>query len=272
VGYSAGHVSKNSRATQRFVTVNLHSSKGGAGPPVILLHGLFGSGNNLGALARALHDSHSVFTVDLPNHGRSDWLEDATLSAMADSVHDWMHHQGLPSAQFVGHSLGGKVAMQLALSHPDRVSALVVADIAPVEYPPHHDGVFAALDAVAAAACDSRAAAAQLMALHLPEEPVIQFLLASLRRDADGIYRWRFNLEGLKRGYAALRAEPVEHAPYCGPVLFIKGGDSNYIKEVHRSHILHLFPDAAMKIMPGCGHWLHAERPNLFNSLVRRFL
>ena len=272
MGYSAGHVSKNSRATQRFVTVNLHSSKGGEGPPVILLHGLFGSGNNLGALARALHDSRSVFAVDLPNHGRSDWLEDATLVAMADSLRDWMLHQGIRSAQFVGHSLGGKVAMQLALSQPHLVSALVVADIAPVAYPAHHDEVFAALEAVAAAACDSRAAAAQLMALHLQEDQVIQFLLTSLRRDTDGIYRWRFNLRGLKRGYAGVRAEPEMRAPFGEPVLFIKGGDSNYIQEAHRSHILHLFPAATMKIMPGCGHWLHAQRPSLFNSLVRRFL
>lgn len=239
---------------------------------MVLLHGLFGAGNNLGALARALQGSCSVFTVDLPNHGRSDWLEDATLPSMADCLRDWMLHQGLTSAQFVGHSLGGKVAMQLALSQPQRVSALVVADIAPVEYPPHHNEVFDALDAVAAAACDSRAAAAQRMALHLQEDEVIQFLLTSLRRDSDGIYRWRFNLEGLKRGYGAVRAEPAAKAPYPGDVLFIKGGDSNYIQEKHRSHILHLFPRAAMKIMPGCGHWLHAQRPSLFNSLVRRFL
>ena len=239
---------------------------------MILLHGLFGAGNNLGALARALHDKRSVFTVDLPNHGRSDWLADATLSSMADCLRDWMLHHGIPSAQFVGHSLGGKVAMQLALSQPQLVSALVVADIAPVEYPPHHNEVFAALDAVAAAACGSRASAAQLMAPHLQEEQVVQFLLTSLRRDSDGVYRWRFNLEGLKRGYAAVRAEPVTRSPYGAPVLFIKGGDSNYIQEAHRNQILHLFPEADMKIMPGCGHWLHAQRPSLFNSLVRRFL
>jgi len=239
---------------------------------VVLLHGLFGSGNNLGALARALQDCRCVFTVDLPNHGRSDWMEEATLPAMADCLRDWMLHRGIHSAQIVGHSLGGKVAMQLALSQPQLVSALVVADIAPVEYPPHHNEVFDALDAVAAAACDSRAAAAQLMARHLAEDQVVQFLLASLRRDSDGVYRWRFNLEGLKRGYAAVRAEPDMRAPYRGPVLFIKGGDSKYIMEAHRSHILHLFPGAAMKIMSGCGHWLHAQRPSLFNSLVRRFL
>ena len=100
----------------------------------------------------------------------------------------------------------------------------------------------------------------------------MQFLLSSLRRDPDGVYRWRFNLEGLRRGYGAVRSAPVATAPYRGPVLFIRGGDSDYIQEGHRSQILHLFPQAALKVMPGCGHWLHAQRPSLFNSLVRRFL
>jgi len=254
------------------MAVKLHSTLRGKGPPVVLLHGLFGSGSNLGALSRALQDSFSVYSVDLPNHGDSDWLEDADLASTASAVAGWLSHQGLARAQFVGHSLGGKVAMQLALAQPGQVAALVVADIAPVTYPPHHDAVFAALDAVAAGQCPSRQAAAELMGRHLREEQVIQFLLSNLRRDDTGIYRWRFNLEGLKRGYAAVRAEPLSQRSFPGPVLFIKGGDSDYIRAEHRSHILSLFPRAAMKIMPGCGHWLHVQRPSLFNSLVKRFL
>ena len=141
------------------MTVHLHHTCSGDGPPVVLLHGLFGSGNNLGALARALADRRRVYSVDLPNHGRSYWLEDATLATMASAVASWMKHQGLHCAQFVGHSLGGKIAMQLALAQPQLLSALVVADIAPVDYPPHHDAVFAALEAMAAAArCRPKAA------------------------------------------------------------------------------------------------------------------
>ena len=254
------------------MTVNLHFSRTGQGPAVILLHGLFGSGNNLGALARALQDRFTVYSLDLPNHGRSEWLEDAGLEAMADGLARWMLHHGLAEARLAGHSLGGKVAMQLALSRPHHVAALVVADIAPVAYPPHHDQVFAALDAVAAGSCRSRQEAARMMADHLAEEEVIQFLLTSLQRDSDGSYSWRFNLDGIKRDYHAVRAEPAATAPYQGPVLFIKGGESDYIREEHRTHILSLFPHAGMKIMPGCGHWLHAQRPSLFNSLVTRFL
>jgi esterase len=254
------------------VSAGLNFSQMGEGPPLVLLHGLFGSGANLGGVARALADSHSVFSLDLPNHGRSPWLENATLERMAAQVTGWMDQQDLANARFLGHSLGGKVAMQLALSRPGRVSALVVADIAPVDYPPGHDSIFVALDAVAAAGCESRQAAAAIMREHLAEEDVIQFLLTSLRRDADGHYHWRFNLAGLHRDYTAARAAPRASAPYSGPVLFIKGGESSYITEAHREAILRLFPRAVLKILPGCGHWLHAERPDLFNSLVRRFL
>jgi len=250
----------------------LHFTRGGSGPPVVLLHGLFGAGGNLGALARTLQERFDVYSLDLPNHGRSGWLEPADLPAMAGCLRHWMDEQQLPSASFVGHSLGGKVAMQLALEHADRVAALVVADIAPVVYPPHHDAVFAALDAVVAGHCTSRAQAAELMAAHIEEEGVIQFLLMSLQRGTDGIYRWRFNLEGIKKGYQAVRAAPLAEQAYAGPVLFIKGGESNYILEEHRQSILNLFPGAKVKTMPGCGHWLHAQQPRLFNSIVSRFL
>ncbi len=254
------------------MTAKIHSSSIGQGPSVVLLHGLFGSGNNLGALARSLQDRYQVHSVDLPDHGRSGWQDASDLASMAASLRHWMQHQGVRSARFVGHSLGGKIAMQLALDHPSLVEALVVADIAPVAYPPRHDAVFAALDAVVARPCRSREEAAEVMAEHLQEAGVIQFLLMSLRRGPDDSYTWRFNLEGIRGGYASLREAPGAASPYGGPVLFIKGGDSDYIREAHRTHILALFPAAQVKIMPGCGHWLHAERPSLFNGIVGRFL
>jgi len=254
------------------MALKLHFTRNGTGPPVVLLHGLFGAGGNLGALARALQESFEVYSVDLPNHGRSNWLEHADLSTLAACLRQWMDEQQLAHASFVGHSLGGKVAMQLALEHAGRVDALVVADIAPVVYPPHHDAVFAALDAVVAGQCTSRQRAAELMAAHIEEEGVIQFLLMSLQRGADGIYSWRFNLEGIKAGYQAVRAAPLAEQAYGGPVLFIKGGDSNYILEEHRQSILNLYPRAKVKAMPGCGHWLHAQQPRLFNGIVSRFL
>ncbi|RLQ21539.1 alpha/beta fold hydrolase [Seongchinamella sediminis] len=250
----------------------IRHSTTGEGPPVVLLHGLFGAGGNLGALARSLARRYTVLSIDLPNHGRSAWLEQASLARMAQVVSEWMDGEGITRAALVGHSLGGKVAMEIALSQAERCAAAVIADIAPVSYPPHHDRVFAALDAVHAARVTSRQQAAELMAAHLAEEGVIQFLLMSLQRGEGGVYDWRFNLAGLKRDYDAVRAEPDVDQPFSGPVLFVKGGASDYILPAHRERVLALFPRAEVKVMPGCGHWLHAEQPELFNGIVGRFL
>jgi esterase len=250
----------------------LHAKRAGQGPAVILLHGLFGSGANLGALARSLREEFAVFSPDLPNHGRSCWSVNPDLPGMADSLCRWMDEEGLSRAHLVGHSLGGKIAMLLALRYPGRIESLVVADIAPVNYTAHHDGVFAALAAVADGQCASREEAARLMAPHLKEDAVIQFLLTSLQRDAQGQYGWRFDLEGIRAAYPALLAAPQGEQSYPGPVLFIKGGDSDYIQAQYWPAITSFFPAATVKVMPDCGHWLHAEKPQLFNGIVGRFL
>lgn len=258
------------------MTINLHYSALGVekrqAPAVVLLHGLFGMGSNLGALARSLSEDFRVYSVDLPNHGKSDWLEPFNIPNMADCVGQWMAQQNLAHAHFVGHSLGGKVAMQLALHHSARVDSLSIADIAPVSYPRHHDDVLRALTAVAAAECQSRTEATDVMAQTLDEESLVQFLLMSISRDSQGIYRWRFNLQGIIEHYGAIGAGLEADAPFNPSVLFIKGGDSDYILPEHRGAISRLFPSAAVKIMPGCGHWLHAQRPSMFNGIVRRFL
>ena len=254
------------------MSVKLHATVRGDGPDVVLLHGLFGMGNNLGALARSLADHYTVHSLDLPNHGRSGWVPSAGLSVMADGVAGWLAGQGLNSVSVVGHSLGGKVGMELALSRPELIRSLLVADIAPVAYSPSHDAVFAALSAVVTTPCSSRQEAADRMAAHLGEQDVIQFLLGSLYCAADDGYQWRFNLEGLRSDYHALREAPAATGPYLGPVLFIKGGESDYLLETHRERINTMFPRASLKVMAGCGHWLHVEKPELFNRLVKRFL
>ena len=239
---------------------------------MVLLHGLFGQGNNLGALARALRDRYQVYSVDLPNHGRSGWLDEMQLSSLTAGLVAWLDAQTLHGIRLVGHSLGGKVAMQIALDQPARVAALAVADIAPVAYPARHDTVLAALSAVEEAGCSSREEAAGIMSGFIEEEGVSQFLLMSLARGDDGRYRWRFNLEGIRRGYGAVRKAPASASPYPGPTLFIKGENSDYIQAAHRESISGLFPAAELKVMAGCGHWLHAEQPRLFNGIVGRFL
>lgn len=247
-------------------------SVAGEGPDVILLHGLFGMGNNLGSLSRSLQQHYRVHSLDLPNHGRSAWTDNMVLGELAAAVSRWMDHRHLEMAHFVGHSLGGKVAMQLALDEPYRVDALVVADIAPVAYPSRHDKVFAALEAVDQAACESRNQAAAILAEHISETPVIQFLLLSLSRGEDGVFRWRFNFPVLRDCYHQVQAGVPAQEPFRGRTLFIRGGASDYILPDHEPAIRERFPQAEISELPGCGHWLHVEQPGPFNALVQRFL
>lgn len=247
-------------------------SVAGEGPDVVLLHGLFGMGNNLGALSRSLQDHYRVHSLDLPNHGRSAWTDNMELGELAAAVARWMDHRQLQGAHFVGHSLGGKVAMQLALDEPYRVDALVVADIAPVAYAPHHDQVFAALAAVDRSACESRNQAAAIMSEYLREDSVIQFLLLSLSRGEDGVFRWRFNYPVLRDCYDQVRAAVPAQMPFTGRTLFIRGGASDFVLPEHEPAIRERFPQAEIRELSNCGHWLHVEQPGPFNALVREFL
>jgi esterase len=243
---------------------------GAEGDWVLLMHGLFGSGDNLGTLGKTLAATHRVALVDLRNHGRSPHRAAMDLPLLAADVAALQDRLGIASCALVGHSLGGKVAMELALNAPERVSALVVADIAPVAYAPQHDAIFAALRAIEPAALDSRRAADAQLAQFVPEEPVRQFLLKSLYRDDAG-FHWRFNVPALLARSAQLGAAPGGR-PYAGPTLFIKGELSRYIEPEYRAAMRAAFPRHRLETIAGAGHWLHGEKPALFNALVQNFL
>jgi esterase len=193
------------------------------------------------------------------------------LQSLAAAITAYVDEHCDAAPTVVGHSLGGKVAMQMALSVPDKLLRLVVADIAPVQYSPSHDAVFAAIDAVAAASPETRSQAAGLMRSFLKEEGVVQFLLLSLRREPNGHYVWRFNYAALRENYAHLLAAPVG-PPFLGPALFVYGGESSYVDEAGMSAAKSLFPAARFEAIAGTGHWLHAEKPEEFNRLVGEFL
>jgi len=263
------------------MSVPLHTRiLGEGGVPVLLIHGLFGSGDNLGALARELAGDRTVVLVDLRNHGQSPHVDFLDLAAMADDILALQEKLGFGAGDFsqcginqfdiVGHSLGGKVAMQLALNFPQAVRRLVVADIAPVAYAPGHDAVFAALSAVDLRSVERRGDADAMMAPYLTDLSLRQFLLKGLYRDEGG-YHWRFNLPALKVNYAAIRAAPSGN-PFTGPTLFIKGELSDYITAEHEPTLRHWFPNFEFRIIAGAGHWLHGEKPAEFNSLVKAFM
>ena len=251
--------------------IELHAKVNGSGTPVLLLHGLFGSLENLGVVARHLAHHHEVHALDLRNHGRSPHVEPMNYEVMTADVIHYLNSRGLSAVRVLGHSMGGKVAMTLALQHPQRVSHLAVADIAPVTYGRHHDDVFAALAELDLAILPSRQAADALLAHFIPEPAVRLFLLKNLVKSGAGCFQWRLNLSAITRHYPALlQGQHAEH-PYDGPVLFIKGGLSDYIRPAYQAHTLALFPSARLRIIPAAGHWLHAEKPQLFSRLVQQF-
>ena len=245
----------------------------GDGPALILIHGLFGDMNNLGMLARELINSGEwqVIQLDVRNHGRSFHSPEMDYPSMAEDIIGLMDELQLSSAVFIGHSMGGKIAMQLALSAPQRVSGLIVADIAPVAYASHHQNVFAALSQLETQRPNSRKVADQLIQPLLPDLGVRQFLLKNLVFTQTGM-KWRMNLAAVRANYAKILDWPATERSYNGPTLFIKGADSDYILPHYQSQTLAQFPAATAKIIGNTGHWLHAEKPRLFNRLVAQFL
>lgn len=251
--------------------IELNARVTGQGEPVILLHGLFGSLENLGGIARQLAAHYEVHSLDLRNHGRSPHTEQLNYDVMAEDVLRYMDLHDIQRPRVLGHSMGGKVGMTLALKAPQRIRQLVVADIAPVHYGAHHDGVFSGLAAIDLKTLTSRQQADECLQRHVPEMPVRQFLLKNLVKSGEGGFQWRLNLPTIIRHYdQILQGQHAEH-PYTGPVLFIKGGLSDYIKPGYQEHTATLFPNAQLKIIPGTGHWLHADKPELFARLVLRF-
>ncbi len=250
---------------------SLRAVSGGKGRDVILLHGLFGQGSNLRGIARALEPHFRVHCLDLPDHGRSPWLASASLEAYANAVVAWMNSNHIDESDVIGHSLGGKVAMQLALGGIARVRRLVVADIAPVRYPADHAEILAVLARVEAGGCTSRAAAESLMVDVVPDPGVRAYLLMSLTGSAGG-YRWRFNLAGLAAGYEQLRAAPAGQEQCQTPTLFLRGGESGYITADHMSEISRRFPQSRVQLVPDAGHWLHVDQPELVCDVIQRYL
>ena len=250
----------------------LHTETLGSGPDIIFLHGLFGAGDNWRSVGRALSEHYRVHLIDLPNHGRSDWLDEPELSTLASIVNDWIKQQGIQQYHLLGHSMGGKVAMQLALNpHDGELQKLIIVDISPKEYPPHHQDIFKALREADLSQLKDRKAVDDAIAHLVTDTGVRQFLLKSLYKK-DGQLAWRFNFKTLEEKYQAVACAPTVTQPWQKPTLFIKGMNSNYITEADRSLIMELFPKAQAKVIEGAGHWPHAEKTTAFIKILTNFL
>lgn len=269
------------RVCEALPVTELHTtSYGEHGDRVLFLHGLFGQGRNWTQFAKALAADHRVLLVDLPDHGRSAWTDGFDFLEVADRIAGLL--QESDPVALVGHSLGGKVAMVLALRHPRLVQRLCVVDVAPVPYAHASEftGYIDAMSGIDLDAIEQRADADAAIAAAVPNEVVRSFLLQNLRRETspDGAsgWRWQVNLGGIRRDLAEIGGWPAEDlagiAPYDGPVLWIGGERSHYVTEEYVPAMDRLFPHNRRVTIKNAGHWVHSEQPEVFGEVLRRFL
>jgi esterase len=256
------------------VTVALAAAEYGEGKPLAILHGLFGAGRNWASIAQRLAAHHRVVAFDLRNHGASPWAESMDYPAMAEDVRAALAARGYDRAALIGHSMGGKVAMTLALADPSAVERLVVADVAPAAYPPRHLAHVRAMRALDLAGVRRRGEADSRLAPLIPDAAERAFLLQNLVFDEDRRAHWRLNLAAIEEAMPRLVDFPAvpEGTRYPGPALFIAGGRSDYLQPAHEPAIRQLFPAAEIARIDNAGHWLHAEQPAAFLTVVEPFL
>ena len=248
----------------------------GQGRPLVILHGLFGTLDNWQSLARrwATEAGLRVISVDLRNHGRSFHSSEHTYALMAQDVLELFDHLQLGAdTTLMGHSMGGKVAMRLALDHPARLARLIVVDIAPrFSDMAHQDDILAGLQAVDFTTCTNRQEADAALARHVSNVGTRQFLLKNLYRRDDNTFAWRINLEVLAAQLPAVGEEITGQAPFLKPALFIRGGKSGYITAEDKLHgIPALFPNSQVATVVDAGHWVHAEKPEEIFVMVKTF-
>lgn len=254
--------------------MQLAHRKYGSGQPLLILHGLFGQSDNWNTLARRFGDNgFEVFTIDLRNHGLSPHSDEHNYDLMAEDIREFIVSHGLQHVILLGHSMGGKVAMRYALKYKSGLDKLIVVDMAPVEYKPHHREVLAALHAVDFSKVGTRKEAEQILAGYIADFGTRQFLLKNIywKDTANNVMDWRFNLNAITRNYPAILAAVPEGSSDI-PALFMRGGKSHYIAETDLPEIQKRFPNYSLKTIDGAGHWIHAEKPDAFFDAAIEFI
>jgi len=243
--------------------------------PLLILHGLFGMLDNWQTLALQFAKHYHVFTIDQRNHGKSFHTSDFNYHLLSDDLFDFMHQHQINSAHIIGHSMGGKTAMQFAVDNPNMVEKLIIADIAPKDYPAGHDAIFDAFAALDLSQIQTRNEADEQMKLLVPDFGTRQFLLKNLPRHKNGAYGWKCNLPALQQHYPEILENSLTpYDQFEKPTLFIKGGNSERYIELpdDLETIFHFFPMADIQTIPDAGHWVHAEQPEAFYLLCMQFL
>ncbi len=256
--------------------MKLNHKKFGEGFPVIILHGLLGSLDNWQTIAKHISGvSYATYILDQRNHGRSPHTDEFNYDLLSNDLLEFFEQEEIERAHIIGHSMGGKAAMKFALEHSDRVSKLIVVDVAPVQYEDRHSEVFNALFAADVSHANSREEVEKVLREKLDnDETTVQFLLKSLTRAENGQrgFQWRFNLDSLSKNYSKISAAITSSKQFAGEVLFIKDEKSSYINAENFDSIEKLFPKNKLVEIKGAGHWVHAEKPQEFLKEVISFL
>jgi len=253
----------------------LNYKQNGTGKHIVLIHGLFGSLENLNMVAKPLAENYCVTSVDVRNHGDSFHANSMEYAELAQDIINLLDHLHIDTCLLLGHSMGGKIAIQVALTQPERITKLLVADIAPVSYPPHHLRIIEGLQAIDLSRVTNRKDADTQLATYVDNIGVRQFLLRNLALNSQGKFAFKCSLADISLCYPQIMKAnklPPNKTVYQGPTLFIKGGDSDYILPEHKDAIAALLPNSKAKIIQGTGHWLHAEKTAAFNKIVTNFI
>ncbi|MBK8487052.1 MAG: alpha/beta fold hydrolase [Chitinophagales bacterium] len=253
--------------------MKLNYKVSGSGEPLIILHGLFGMLDNWQTVGKNLEKYFTVYLIDQRNHGRSPHDDLHSYSAMADDLNEFLIQTGISSANILGHSMGGKTAMQFALTYPKEIKKLIVVDIGIKKYPGGHEEIMDALLSIDLKTVHYRADAEKILLNKIPNFSVRQFLLKSLQRNSGGSYSWKFNLDALYNNYEEnILTEIKATHVFSGETLFISGEKSPYILKEDWPKIQLLFPNARWKIIANAGHWVHAEQPDLLIDEIVKFI
>ncbi len=250
----------------------LHSKIVGKGEPLLILHGFLGSGDNWITLAKKFGAHFEVHLVDLRNHGRSFHANEMSFDMMSEDIRYYCERKELEEISLLGHSMGGKIGMHLAVKYPELVSKLIVADIAPKAYKPGHNNLIQALNAVDFSIHKTRESIAKVIAKYVASLPIRLFLSKSVYRKDKGVFAYRFNLPILKKCYPSIITALPTHYQFDGAVLFLKGAYSDYILGSDIDLIEEHFPNAEIVAIAKAGHWLHAENPKEFYNYSIDFL
>ena len=251
--------------------MNLFFREVGEGTPIVILHGLFGSSDNWLSIAKVLAEKHKVYSLDQRNHGQSPPSDLWNYDVMVEDLREFLIQHQIDTPVIIGHSMGGKVAMQFAISYPEMLAKLIVVDIAPKYYPVHHDTILEGLNSIDLNALQSRNEADQQLSRYVPEIGTRQFLLKNLARTPEG-FQWKINLPVIEQNIEGIGVGLNAKEYFDKPTEFIRGANSNYIKDEDEFEIKSIFPNSILVTIANAGHWVHAEQPEVFLEKLKAFI